>query len=173
MIIGIFTGLIWFALVLLAHLAVLWIAPPSDRARLGQLVFLFGFVAVVASSATLATYFDEPSSSKSLIAYSALAGVLAYGAPLTLYLPFYYSIVASLSLQTIILMNRQSDRSLPIAKLRRRFASRQFVAQRLATMARNRFVVAGQDSYSLTIKGRRVAQTFLFFKDLWHLGAGG
>ena len=105
--------------------------------------------------------------------FSALGGILVYGGILTLYLPFYYSIVASLSLQTIILLNEQARRHIANHEITTAIFSRQFVAQRLATMTRNGFLVERKNGYCLTAKGRRVATTFLFFKRLWRLGAGG
>lgn len=173
MIIGLAAGLAWFAIVFLIHFIVLWTAEPSARPRIGQMVFLFGFIGILLSLMILFEYFDRLPVSKSAIAFSALGGVLVYGALLTLYLPFYYSIVASLSLQTIILLSEQANGALPIMRLRQRFVSCQLVTQRLRTLARNGFVVERKNGYSLTVKGRRVAETFLFFKTFWRLGAGG
>ena len=107
------------------------------------------------------------------LAFSALAAILVYGGLLMLYLPFYYSVAASLSLQTLILLSKQANGSLPVTALQHRLASRQLVAQRLATMGANRFLIERGRTYYLTDKGRRTARIFLFFKTLWRLGAGG
>src|ERR1700741_2688687 len=130
-------------------------------------------IGVLSSVVLLLSYFSKSTTSNEALVFSALGGILVYGGMLTLYLPFYYSIVASLSLQTIILLNEQANATLPIIGLRQRFSSRHFVAQRLETMTRNGFLVETKDGYCLTTKGRRVATTFLFFKRLWRLGAGG
>ena len=170
--IGLAAGLGWFAIVFLIHLIVLWTTVPSVRPRISQIVFLFGIIGVLSSVVILFSYFGSSVSNEALM-FSALGGILVYGGMLTLYLPFYYSIVASLSLQTIILLNEKANAAIPIIKLRQRFSSRQFVLQRLATMTRNGFLVERNNSYCLTDKGRRVATAFLFFKRLWRLGAGG
>lgn len=170
--IGLAAGLGWFAIVFLIHLIVIWTAVPSVRPRISQMVFLFGIIGVLSSVVLMFSYLGKSSVSQALM-FSALGGILVYGGMLTLYLPFYYSIVASLSLQTIILLNGQPNGTLPIIRLQQRFSSRDFVLQRLATMTRNGFLVERQGEHCLTAKGRRVATTFLFFKRLWRLGAGG
>jgi hypothetical protein len=137
------------------------------------MVFLFGIIGVLSSVVLMFSYLGKSSVSNEALMFSALGGILVYGGMLTLYLPFYYSIVASLSLQTIILLNGQPNGTLPIIRLQQRFSSRDFVLQRLATMTRNGFLVERQGEHCLTAKGRRVATTFLFFKRLWRLGAGG
>ena len=171
--IGIAAGLGWFAIVFLIHLVVLWTTVPSVRPRISQMVFFFGIIGVLSSVVLLFSYPGKSSVSNEALIFSALGGILVYGGMLTLYLPFYYSIVASLSLQTIILLNEQANATLPIIRLQQRFSSRHFVVQRLATMTRNGFLFERKDGYCLTTKGRRVATTFLFFKRLWRLGAGG
>jgi hypothetical protein len=137
------------------------------------MVFFFGIIGVLSSVVLLFSYLGKSSVSNEALIFSALGGILVYGGMLTLYLPFYYSIVASLSLQSIILLNEQANATLPIVRLHQRFSSRHFVVQRLATMTRNGFLFEREDGYCLTAKGRRVATTFLFFKRLWRLGAGG
>lgn len=171
MTIGLAAGFAWFVIVFVSHFIVIWTTTPSVRARVGQAIFLFGFIGVLLSLVPL--YFGQSPISKGAFAFAVLTGLLIYGALLTLYQPFYYSIVASLSLQTIILLSQQANGTLPITQLRERFASRQLVTQRLATMARNGFIVETGNGYSLTGKGRRVARFFLFFKNLWRLGPGG
>jgi|RhiMetdeSRZDD1v2_1073273.scaffolds.fasta_scaffold26742_6 hypothetical protein len=168
--IGLAAGLAWFAIVFVLHFIVLWTTTPSARPRISQWVFLLGFVGILFS--LMPQYIDRPTVNAAM-AYSALGGVLVYGGLLTLYLPFYYSIVASLSLQTIILLNEQANYTLSNTTLRQRFSSRQLVAQRLETMARNGFIVERDSGYCLTVKGRMVAKIFLFFKHLWRLGPGG
>ena len=170
--IGLAVGLGWFAIVFLIHLVVLWTTVPSVRPRISQMVFLFGIIGVLSSVVLLFSYLGKSSVSNEALMFSALGGILVYGGMLTLYLPFYYSIVASLSLQTIILL-QQANATLPIIRLQQRFSSRHFVVQRLATMTRNGFLVERKGEHCLTAKGRRVATTFLFFKRLWRLGAGG
>ena len=164
--IGIATGLGWFAAAIVSHFIVLWTKAPSVRPRISQLIFFSG-----AAGTLLTLILLSPDLYK--LAYCALAAILTYGALLTLYLPFYYSIVASLSLQTIILLSDQTNGQLPIENLRHKFSSYELVAQRLATMANNGFVLERDRRYSLTAKGRRIARIFLFFKNFWRLGAGG
>ena len=172
MAIGLAAGVAWFAVVFVVHMIVLWTTPPSARPRWGQMVFLSGLVGLLASLWPLETLFGASITSSALV-FSAMAGVLTYGALLALYLPFYYTVVASHSLRTIVLLSEQGTNAMSIADLRRRFASPALVAQRFTTMASNRFLVEHNNGYSLTAKGRRVARIFLLVKELWRLGAGG
>ena len=173
MAVGLAAGVAWFAIVFLVHFIVLWTMPPSARPRLAQFVFLFGFIGLLLSLVLLTTLFNNPSVSNGGLAFSALGASLVYGGLLTLYLPFYYSVAASLSLQTLILLSKQPTGALPAAILRKRFASRHLISERLATMSSNGFLDEREDGYSLTDKGRRTAKVFLLFKTLWRLGAGG
>ena len=78
------------------------------------MVFLFGFVGLLSS---LAAFFNNSSFVSGALAFSALAAILVYGGLLMLYLPFYYSVAASLSLQTLILLSKQANGSLPVTAL--------------------------------------------------------
>jgi hypothetical protein len=99
-------------------------------------------------------------------------GLLTYFGFFALYMPFYYTVVASLSVQSIILM-RQQPNGTAITNLREVFASRRLIEQRLATMAINGFVARNNGCYTLTAKGRILARTFSLIKKEWRLGDGG
>jgi predicted transcriptional regulator len=88
-------------------------------------------------------------------------------------MPFYYTVVASLSVRTMIMLLRRSGGRMPIAELREEFVSRRLLGERLVTMATNGFLVARSDVYALSPKGRSVAMAFSALKRLWRLGAGG
>jgi hypothetical protein len=90
-----------------------------------------------------------------------------------LYMPFYYTVVASLSVRTMVMLHRRPGARMPIAELREEFVSRRLVGQRLATMATNRFLIPRGDAYALSPKGRFTAAMFSRIKKLWRLGAGG
>ena len=166
--VGIAVGLAWLAVIVLAHFIVLWTTAPSVRPRISQTVFFIGIVGILLTLVLLSAEV-----SKTALAFYALAAMLTYGALLVLYLPFYYSVVASLSLQSLIMLNKQPDDSLPITELRERFASIQLVKKRMATMAANGFVTQHGNAYVLSAKGRFFASTFLWIKTFWKLGPGG
>jgi hypothetical protein len=90
-----------------------------------------------------------------------------------LYMPFYYTVVASLSVCTMVMIGERPGARMPIAELREEFVSRRLVRQRLATMATNGFLIPRGDAYALSPKGRFTAAMFSRIKKLWRLGAGG
>ena len=63
-------------------------------------------------------------------------GVLSY-VGLFVYMPFYYTVVASLSVRTMIMLHERPHGRMLVADLRDEFVSRGLVSQRLATMVAN------------------------------------
>ena len=163
MILGLIFGALWFTAFFAAHLVVIRIAPTEVKPQMNQRVFLAGVVGV-AVSLWLA---------RGSLGYSVLCGELVYIGLFISYMPFYYTVVASLSVQTLVMLGRTTDGRLPIAVLRGRFVSRGLVGDRLATMVVNGFLVEGPNGYALARKGRLVARVFAFIKRFWKLGAGG
>lgn len=171
--IGIAVGLAWFVVIIIAHLTVLWTTEPSVRPRISQIAFFIGIVGILLTLILFSADLGKGFVSNTALVFWALAAILTYGALLALYLPFYYSIVASLSLQSLILLSKQPRGSLPIAELRQYFASLPLVEKRLATMATNGFLIKQGDAYVLSAKGRSTAIIFSWVKTFWRLGPGG
>jgi hypothetical protein len=88
-------------------------------------------------------------------------------------MPFYYTVVASLSVRTMVMVHPRPDARMPVAELLEKFVSRRLVGQRLVTMATNGFLIPRGDAYALSPKGRLTAAMFSGIKKLWRLGAGG
>jgi hypothetical protein len=104
---------------------------------------------------------------------AVIYGILVYVGLFVLYMPFYYTVVASLSVRTMVMVYGRPGARMPVAKLREEFVSKRLVGQRLATMTTNGFLVPRGDAYGLTRKGRVTAAMFSWLKKLWRLGAGG
>jgi hypothetical protein len=161
---GAFAGCLGFILFLCGHMAGVRLGLRALRPRLSQLALVAALAAVIAALWWLGAGALRP---------LALAwGVLTLLALYALYMPFYYTVVASLSVQSLVLMARAGG-TLAKADLQRRFASRALVAQRMQTMATNGFLVSTAAGYALSAKGLRVAQVFALVKDFWRLGPGG
>jgi hypothetical protein len=174
MILGLLLGLSWFAVFFGCHLAVIQFANPADRPRINQRLFLGGAVALAVTIPPFASLTGESELYHGGWWMAAVWGELAYVALFCLYMPFYYTVMASLSVRTIVLLLHEPEKSLPIVRLRQRFASHALVRGRLAVMAKNGFLIArAGDTYALAQKGRSVAVLFLRLKTFWNLGAGG
>jgi hypothetical protein len=173
MILGILAGLLWFTLFFVAHLAVIRWAHLEAKARMNQRLFVAGLAGIAISLWPAAAVAQGSPLAQGGLLMAIFCGILSYGGLFVLYMPFYYTVVASLSVRTIIMLLRRPGGRMPIAELREQFVSRRLVGQRLATMAANGFLVARGDVYALSPKGRSTAMMFSGLKSLWRLGSGG
>jgi hypothetical protein len=173
MILGILAGLLWFALFFAAHLAVIRWARIETRARLNQRLFLAGLAGIPISLVPAVAVAQGSVLARGGEAMAILCGALGYIGLFVLYMPFYYTVVASLSVRTMIMLRRRPYARMPIAELREEFVSRRLVGQRLATMAANGLLAPHGDAYVLTPKGRSIATIFSWVKRFWKLGTGG
>lgn len=104
--------------------------------------------------------------------FGALWGCLTFLCLYVLYMPFYFVVMTSLSVESLIMLDKAGG-SLRISRLQDRFTSEAFAADRFATMDRNGMLRQTPDGYVVTKKGRQTIRPFLFIKSLWRLGAGG
>jgi hypothetical protein len=173
MILGLFAGLLWFALFFAAHLAVIHWARSESKARINQRLFLAGFAGIAISLWPATAVLRGSALAHGGVIMAILCGSLSYVGLFVLYMPFYYTVVASLSVSTMVMLHRRPDRRMSTAELCEEFVSRRLVGQRLATMATNGFLVPRGDAYALSPKGRSTAAIFSWLKEFWRLGAGG
>jgi hypothetical protein len=103
----------------------------------------------------------------------ALWGVLTLFGLYVIYMPFYYVILTSLSVRTLVMLHDQEDCKLPRALIRMPFISEEFVIDRLDIMTKNGFLKKSDSAYAITRKGELVAHIFMFLKAFWRLGPGG
>jgi hypothetical protein len=173
MILGLLAGLLWFALFFAAHLTAIRCAPSEPKARINQRLFVAGLVGIAISLWPATTVLRGSSLVHGGLIMAILWGILTYVGFFVLYMPFYYTVVASLSVRTMVMVHRRPGARMPIAELREEFVSRRLVGQRLATMATNGFLIDRGDGYALSSKGRLTAMVFSWIKRFWRLGAGG
>jgi hypothetical protein len=173
MILGLLAAVLWFALFFVAHLAVIRWAPSESKPRINQRLLVTGLVGTALSLWPLVRLLHGSSLAQGGLIMAMLWGSLGYIGLFVLYMPFYYTVVASLSVRTMIMLHQRPDGRMPIVELRNEFVSRRLVGQRLATMIRNGFLVTRGDRYALSSKGRATAAVFSQVKRFWRLGAGG
>jgi hypothetical protein len=173
MILGLLAGLLWFAVFFAAHLVVIRWARSESKARINQRVFVAGLAGIAISLWPATAVLHDSAFGRGDVIMAAICGILVYTGLFVLYMPFYYTVMASLSVRTMVMMYRRSGARMPAAELREEFVSRRLVGQRLATMAVNGFLVPRGDAYALSPKGRFTAAMFSWVKKLWRLGAGG
>ena len=173
MMLGLLAGLLWFMLFFAAHLAVIRWARPEVRAQVNQRLCLAGLAGITTGLWPATAVAQGSSLAQGGLIMAILCGILGYLGLFVLYMPFYYTVVASLSVRTMVMLHQQPGGRMSIEELREEFSSRRFVERRLATMAANGFLVPRGTAYVLSSKGRWTAAIFSQLKRLWGLGAGG
>jgi hypothetical protein len=106
------------------------------------------------------------------VSLPAMMAALTSACLFALYVPALYTVLTSLSVQTMMLLRRRGG-PLPEAELYDRFARRKIMEQRLATLLGSGYVAPEGPFYRLTPRGRVIAKFFRLVKILWNLGPGG
>jgi hypothetical protein len=151
----------WVAAALLAHAVVFHLVRIERRAR--TLVALFG-AAALAHLATIGL--------AGVDGWRAGYGLLLIGCAFICYMPFYYTVAASQSVQMLIALAGARD-GLAADELRQMYAVEEVFAGRLETLVGAGYLRRDAAGYALTAKGRVVARGFRGVKTLWNLGPGG
>jgi hypothetical protein len=89
-----------------------------------------------------------------------------------LYVPAVYTVLTSISVETLMLL-RRSGGHMSQTSLHDRFASRGIMQQRLSVLVGAGYLIEGARGFTLTARGRGLARAFAFLKNLWRLGPGG
>jgi hypothetical protein len=173
MILGLLAGLLWFAVFFAAHLVVIRWARSESKARINQRVFVAGLAGIAISLWPATAVLHDSAFGRGDVIMAVICGILVYVGLFVLYMPFYYTVVASLSVHTMVMVHGRPGAGMPVAQLREEFVSRPLVGQRLTTMATNGFLICRGERYALTTKGRLTATVFSWIKRFWRLGAGG
>src|SRR6516165_9127085 len=106
------------------------------------------------------------------VSLAAMTAALTSACLFALYVPALYTVLSSLSVQTMMLLRRRGG-ALSEAELYNRFASCKIMEQRLATLLGSGYVAPEGPFYRLTPRGRMIAKFFRLVKILWNLGPGG
>ena len=104
---------------------------------------------------------------------AVLTAAMVSMALFVLYMPFYYTFAASLTLQTILTVDHAGAEGVRLSDLYAAYASDQTLRARIESMVASGNLVRAGLTYKLTPRGRLVAQVFRAVKDLWLLGPGG
>ncbi len=164
MLAGIILGVVWFTLFVFCHAGLFHLHEIRRRSAAILASFggaLLGFVASVAVES-----YDNPVA-------ATLGGVFIMFSMFILYMPFYYTIATSLSVQTLIAIQRAHRHQMPIDQLRAAFVSKDLLQRRLEAMVQSGLLQNDGSGFRLTRKGRCVARLFNAVKLLWRLEPGG
>ena len=154
-------GAAWTAAAMIGHFVIFHFARVEHRAR--TVTLLFTLAALAALWTGLLLDVDR---------WRAVYGVVVVGCSFLLYMPFYYTVAASQSVQLVIEV-RAAPHGLSREQIRRRYPVQETLAGRLETLAWAGYIVGVDGRFALTFKGRLVCLPFRAVKKLWRLGAGG
>lgn len=105
-------------------------------------------------------------------AWRIACGLVALGGAFVLYMPLYYTVAASLSVQMLVRMEATPD-GLAVAELRDPAALRRLLAGRVETLVASGYLRRAPGGVTPTAKGRLLAAAFLALERLWRLEPGG
>ena len=174
MIFGALSAILWFALFLMAHIIFFSFYPNVRRAKV--ILYLLAFILfgeVISTSVAFFCLTDSNDLIRGGILMAVIWGCLTILCLFVLYMPFYYAVTTSLSVESMILINNRQQGQYSVEQLQEIFVSKSLVSGRLETMVLNGWLARCGDGYMLTGKGRFIAKCFRFMKKLWNLGAGG
>ena len=157
---------VWFVVFFFAHIG--GVRAGFENARW----LLISYAACVLGTLVTAIVLTAWSNGMQTIVLAATMAALTSACLFALYVPALYTVLTSLSVQTMMLLRRRGG-ALPEAELYDRFASRKIMEQRLATLLASGYVAPKGPSYRLTPRGRAIAKFFRLIKILWNLGPGG
>ncbi len=98
---------------------------------------------------------------------------LVFACCFVLYMPLYYVIATSLSVQTIIAILEAGPEGRSLDILKNVFGSNDLLRKRLETLVTNGYLIHDGDRFRATRKGVRISHVFFWLKNLWRLGPGG
>ena len=173
LLIGSLAGGVWFPLFVAAHVGTF--ATRSVRNRSGTILLLFGaaFLGALVSAALVPVDVVLGSAPTSHRVQALLAAGLVMACGFVLYMPFYYTIVTSLSVQTVITIDEAPGHRLPLDALASPKVYDRIVRGRLDSMVQAGNLVRDGERFCATAKGRRTAGAFAMLKSIWKLGPGG
>jgi hypothetical protein len=158
----------WFGVFVTTHWAFFSLRHIGNRASF--LTQLFATSVVCQQLTVLALAFHYGIDLR--ILHWAAAGVLTMASLFVLYMPFYYTIATSLSVQSMIMVLKAGGK-MPLQRLSDAFASRELIDGRLQTMRQSGYLVSLGDAFATTVRGDRMVSVFVLVKRIWKLGSGG
>jgi hypothetical protein len=174
MIFGALSAILWFALFVIVQMIFFSFYPNVGRAKV--ILYLLVFILFGELMSISVAFFCLPDSNDLIrggIIMAVIWGCLTVFCLFVLYMPFYYAVAKSLSVESMILINNRQQGLYSVEQLKKIFVSKSLVSGRLETMVLNGWLSRCGDGYVLTGKGRFIAICFRFMKKLWNLGAGG
>jgi hypothetical protein len=162
MIFGILSGVFWFLVFLTCKIGILHHYRIKNKSRIIIRLFLITILAGLVLSVFLGRSIPE-----------ITIGLVVMFSFFILYMPFYYTIASSVSIQSLVLLAEKRTHTSTMGELKQRFASAEIVSYKLKSMENSGLLLSNGETYKVTLKGRFVAWAFGLIKSIWNLGPGG
>ena len=168
------SGAFWFAIFIVGHALFFHWYPRAKRFGTIALTFLLALIGHGAT-ALLPTRQAQwlGQAAHGGLPVVTVVGALEMVAFAVLYLPFYYTVNTSLSVQIMIRIAHAPDRTLPEVAVRAMLMSEELLSGRLGSLVEAGYMRREGERYILTPKGRRLGRIFRSIRAWWRLGAGG
>jgi len=173
LLIGSLLGGLWFLLFVAAHIGTFATRPIKNRSAAILLLFGLAILGAVLSATFVPADVIPGVVPTSHRAMSPLAALLVMACCFVLYMPFYYTIATSLSVQTVIAIDDAPGHQMALAALAAPEVYEKIIAGRLVSMVQASNLVSDGYRYRATPKGQRTARIFGTLKEVWRLGPGG
>ena len=163
-------AIVWFAIFVFGHFS--W-ACLVERPRHGQIIIRAFVIALLLFTLTMIVMHGLVSSEPVVSCFvGGVIGLFIMACAFVLYVPFVFVVSSSLSVDTLVILDRFGGTSQRDA-LYRLFVSPEAVHRRLEMMRMNGLVVSNNGRYVLATKAIYTASFFTKMKHLWKLWPGG
>jgi hypothetical protein len=163
---GLLSAVAWFSVFVVAHIAG-WRAG-WENARWLVISYVACLIGSLVTVTVILAASRFPAIDPLALAVTLLTGTCLF----VMYVPAVYTVLTSLSVQTLIMLHSGGG-TLSEAALYGRFAGRPMLEDRIATLAASGYLVVEENRFRLSSRGRSIAAVFAFIKAFWKLGAGG
>lgn len=167
LLIAILSASCWFALFLGMHLSALHLLRGLSPSRIISGVFGLSVLAEICTEAIL----DWSSGTYSVLWMAV--GVLWMLSLFILYMPFYYTVASSQSVDALIRLSSYPTKVVPLELLCGPDRLRRVVEGRVESMVASGLLIRHGDGFALSPKGQAISTVFSRLKELWRLGPGG
>ncbi|MDP3561069.1 MAG: hypothetical protein Q8R83_02675 [Legionellaceae bacterium] len=166
----------WFLIFIITHNVAFFVLDNQSRAKIIINTFKLSICALFISIWLYSKYSHFFNNHEFYpVFWNYLYGLVISVSFFILYMPFYYTVASSLSIQSMIKIfdNSLAGKNTELDCLREQFTSKELMQDRMSLMIDNGYIYEFENKYYLTTKGKRTAKIFSQIKNIWKLGAGG
>jgi hypothetical protein len=163
----------WFAAFVMGHIAAFRARPARARASVIVRVWAGAVLGFLGSVVVCFAVIDPVDRTAADAIVALLTGLAGLSTLFILYVPFYYTVAASLSIQTLIAIQDAGGNGMPAESVHSQQFLDRLLDGRIGSLIEGGNLVRTDAGFQLTARGRRIALFFQKVKAVWRLGPGG